>query len=101
MRLIILSLCAGILLLASASALASRPAATLPSGATVDLNTGIVTTADGKHYKISTVELERLRARAAQGGNSGAVTAYRLAPAAASATSVKAADKSGGGGPSR
>ncbi|MGH8161038.1 MAG: hypothetical protein ACRESR_02575 [Gammaproteobacteria bacterium] len=98
MRLIILSLCAGVALLASAGALANRPVATLPSGAIVDLNTGIVTTADGQHYKLSAARLEKLRARLAEGNARATVTAgggHRLAPAAATATPGKAKGKSG------
>ena len=51
------------LALASAGALANQPVATLPSGAIVDLNTGIVTTLTGMHYKLSRGKLKALRER--------------------------------------
>lgn len=67
MRLFIVSVCAVVVLMASAGALAVKPAAILPSGATVDLNTGVVTTVNGQHYKLSEAQLKRLRERLAEG----------------------------------
>lgn len=60
-RVITVLVAAGALGLAAA-ALASRPVAVLPSGDTVDLNTGIATTPAGTHYKVSPAELQTLRA---------------------------------------
>lgn len=46
----------------AAPALANRPLAVLPSGAVVDLDTGIATTPAGAHYRVPAAELKALRA---------------------------------------
>lgn len=63
MRCISTLLAASALALASAGAWANAPVATLPSGAIVDLNTGVVTTPAGTHYKLSATKLKALRKR--------------------------------------
>lgn len=98
MRLISLSLCAGILLFASTGALANRPVTTLPSGATVDLNTGIVTTVDGKHYTLSPARLKQLRT-GLTGGDAN--TSHQPVSPAATAAAAKAKRKSTKKGPPR
>ncbi|MGH8127334.1 MAG: hypothetical protein ACRETC_03060 [Gammaproteobacteria bacterium] len=75
-------LVASALALASAGALANAPATTLASGAIVDLNTGIVTTPAGTHYKLSAAKLKALRERV-EGG-----AATTMAPSAATGTTA-------------
>lgn len=77
MRSIGIAFFAAALALASAGALANRPAATLPSGAIVDLNTGVVTTRTGMHYKLSRKRLKELREH---------LTRRRMAPLSPSST---------------
>ncbi|MGA7965663.1 MAG: hypothetical protein WCB49_07235 [Gammaproteobacteria bacterium] len=69
MRLTSTLLFATALALASAGALANRPVTTLPSGAVVDLDTGVVTTPTGTHYTLSTARLRALRERLTHGVN--------------------------------
>lgn len=72
MRLTLLAPCMVAALLASAAAFAVKPAAQLPSGALVDLNTGRVTTAGGGHYQLSATRLRQLRAETFAGNKHGA-----------------------------
>lgn len=69
MRFIVTLSFAAALALASASALANRPVTTLPSGAVVDLDTGVVTTPAGTHYTLSVARLKALREHLTHGAN--------------------------------
>lgn len=80
MRLVCVLLCAMGVVLASAAAVAVSPAARLPSGAVIDLNTNVLIEPDGDHHQLSNAQVrQRLqqaeKARARQADQSTGVHA--------------------------